>query len=262
MSKDQKVLFHETVFGPIHSRRLGVSLGINLLPNDGKVCSFDCLYCEAGYNRQGTGTTGMPQSLAVARELEAKLKKMAEDNELPDYITFSGNGEPTMHPQFEDIVKDTVRLRDKYAPKAKIAVLTNATRLNSRWVVRALGMVDENILKLDSAVRPTQVLINRPSSRRDHCNHIIDNLKQFRNVGIIQTMLVRGNYLSHIVDNTTENEIAHLIEAYREISPRRIQIYSIDRSTPCEHLKAVPREDLQQIAERITRETGIEVQVV
>lgn len=261
MSKDQTVLFHETVFGPIHSRRLGVSLGINLLPLDGKVCSYDCLYCEAGYNKQGTGTTGLPEARQMAKELETKLQKMQKEGKLPDYITFSGNGEPTMHPQFEEIVKSTVALRDKYAPKAKIAVLTNATRLGDKWVVRALGMVDENILKLDSAVRETQMRLNRPSSRRDNSSRIIENLRQFRNVGIIQTMLVRGYHFGKRIDNTTEKEIDALIEAYRYTSPRRIQLYSIDRSTPCETLEEVPMEELEEIGKRITEATGIEVQV-
>lgn len=261
MSKDQKVLFHETVFGPIHSRRLGVSLGINLMPNDGKVCSFDCLYCEAGYNKQGPGTTGLPEAFAVARELEKKLKQMQKEGIEPDVITFSGNGEPTMHPQFEEIVKSVVLLRDKYAPKAKVAVLTNATRLNDRWVVRALGMVDENILKLDSAVRETQLRLNRPSSKRDSSMRIIENLKQFRNVGIIQTMMVRGIHFGQQIDNTTEREIEALIEAYKATSPRRIQLYSIDRSTPCETLEAVPKKELEEIGKRISEETGIEVQV-
>lgn len=261
MAKAQTVLFHDTVFGPIHSRRLGISLGINLMPNDGKVCSYDCLYCEAGFNRQGSGTTGLPEALQVARQLEAKLKNMVKDGELPDVITFSGNGEPTMHPQFEDIVKSTVALRDKYAPHCNVAVLSNSTRLNERWVVRALGMVDENILKLDSAVRETLMRLNRPVNRRLTPSRLIEEIKQFRNVCIVQTMMLRGTNHGKIVDNTTEAEVEALINAYRQISPRRIQLYSIDRETPCETLQAVPRQELQQIAERIQNDTGIEVQV-
>lgn len=262
MPKDQKVLFHETVFGPIHSRRLGLSLGINLLPNDGKVCSFDCVYCEAGLNRQGRGTTGLPDERQVARELEDKLKKMQQEDQLPDVITFSGNGEPTMHPQFEEIIKTTTRLRDKYAPKAKIAVLSNATRLTNKWVTRALSNVDQNILKLDSAVRETMIRINRPASHRDNCTKIISHMKQFRNVCIVQTMMLRGVNMGRRIDNTTDAEIDALIEAYREIGPRQIQLYSIDRQTPIETLEKVPHEQLQTIARRINEATGIEVQVV
>ncbi len=261
MAKDQTVLFHDTVFGPIHSRRLGLSLGINLMPNDGKVCSYDCLYCEAGYNRQGIGTTGLPEARQVARQLEDKLRQMAEEDQLPDVITFSGNGEPTMHPQFEEIVKSTIALRDQYAPKCKVAVLSNATRLHERWVARALGMVDENILKLDSAVRDTHNRLNRPVSKRDNPTRLVEHMKQFRNVCIVQTMMLRGTHFNKRIDNTTDAEVEALIEAYRQISPRRIQLYSIDRETPCETLQVVPRAELMQIAERIHRATGIEVQV-
>ena len=197
----------------------------------------------------------------MARQLEDKLRQMAEEDQLPDVITFSGNGEPTMHPQFEEIVKSTIALRDQYAPKCKVAVLSNATRLHERWVVRALGMVDENILKLDSAVRDTHNRLNRPVSKRDNPTRLVEHMKQFRNVCIVQTMMLRGTHFNKRIDNTTDAEVEALIEAYRQISPRRIQLYSIDRETPCETLQVVPRAELMQIAERIHRATGIEVQV-
>ena len=149
------ILFHSTIFGPIHSRRLGSSLGVNLSPNDGKVCSFDCVYCEAGYNSQGAGTTGLPRREDVSRELDAKLKSMIEAGEHLDVITFSGNGEPTLHPQFAEIIDDTIALRDKYFPQVKISVLCNSTRLGDESVVAALRKVDNNILKLDSAIEET-----------------------------------------------------------------------------------------------------------
>ncbi|MCH5345513.1 MAG: radical SAM protein, partial [Muribaculaceae bacterium] len=159
----QRVMFNETVFGPIHSRRLGVSLGINLLPNDGKVCSFDCLYCEAGYNSQGAGTTGFPAVDAVARDLEAKLRDLKAAGRPLDVITFSGNGEPTLHPRFGEIVDLTARLRDSYYPEARLSVLTNATTLPTRDdVVDALRRVDSPIVKLDSAIPATLALLDRP----------------------------------------------------------------------------------------------------
>ena len=148
----QTVLFHSTIFGPIHSRRLGSSLGINLMPDDGKICSFDCIYCEAGYNAQGHGTTGLPARAQVAAMLEQKLGTMKTEGTPLDVITFSGNGEPTLHPEFEGVIDDTIALRDRYFPNVKISVLSNATRLGSESVCRALARVDNNILKLDSAV--------------------------------------------------------------------------------------------------------------
>ncbi len=152
------ILFHSTIFGPIHSRRLGTSLGVNLSPVDGKVCSFDCVYCEAGYNSQGTGKSGLPKRDEVSRQLEAKLKEMRDAGASLDVITFSGNGEPTLHPDFDNIIDDTVMLRDRYFPESKVSVLCNSTRLDREDVVNGLKKVDNCILKLDSALTPTMQL--------------------------------------------------------------------------------------------------------
>lgn len=258
MGKDQTVLFHSTVFGPIRSRRLGVSLGINLMPDDGKVCSFDCLYCEAGYNAQGKGTTGLPAREGVSVALENKLKDMNAAGEPLDVITFSGNGEPTLHPEFSDIIDDTLRLRDKYYPAAKVSVLTNSTRIFDPEVSEALKRVDNNILKLDSAIEPTMRLIDRPTSKEFTVEKLIEALCQFSGTGIIQTMILRGEHCGHKIDNTTTEEIDALIEAYKRIQPREVMIYSLDRSTPEEHLEKVERSELDVIAQRIS-DAGIKV---
>ncbi len=258
MGKDQTVLFHSTVFGPIRSRRLGVSLGINLMPDDGKVCSFDCLYCEAGYNAQGKGTTGLPTQEQVSVALENKLKDMNAAGEPLDVITFSGNGEPTLHPKFSDIIDDTLRLRDKYYPAAKVSVLTNSTRIFDPEVSEALKRVDNNILKLDSAMEPTMRLIDRPTSKEFTVEKLIEALCQFSGTGIIQTMILRGEHCGHKIDNTTQEEIDALIEAYKRIQPREVMIYSLDRSTPEEHLEKVERAELDVIAQRIS-DAGIKV---
>lgn len=258
MGKDQTVLFHSTVFGPIHSRRLGVSLGINLMPDDGKVCSFDCLYCEAGYNSQGKGTTGLPTRQQVSDALESKLKEMNAAGDPLDVITFSGNGEPTLHPDFPAIIDDTLRLRDKYYPTAKVSVLTNSTRIFDSEVAEALKRVDNNILKLDSAIDQTMRLIDRPTSKEFTVKKVIDALCQFSGTGIIQTMILRGEHCGHKIDNTTSEEIDALIEAYKRIQPREVMIYSLDRTTPEEHLEKVERRELDVIAQRI-RNAGIKV---
>lgn len=260
MGKDQTVLFHSSVFGPIHSRRLGTSLGINLMPNDGKVCSFDCLYCEAGYNAQGSGTTGLPTREGVAAQLEAKLADMVAKGENLDVITFSGNGEPTLHPEFEGVVDDTLRLRDKYFPQAKVSVLTNSTRIGDERVARALEKVDNNILKLDSAVEATMRALDRPVSKEFTVERVVEQLKRFSGTGIIQTMILRGEHGGQRVDNTTPAEIEALLEAYKAIRPREVMIYSIDRTTPEEKLRKVEREELEAIADKV-REAGIAVQV-
>lgn len=258
MGKDQTVLFHSTVFGPIHSRRLGVSLGINLMPDDGKVCSFDCLYCEAGFNSQGRGTTGLPTRAEVKADLEAKLLAMKENGEKPDVITFSGNGEPTLHPEFSGVIDDTIELRDRLCSEAKVSVLTNSTRIFNPEVAEALKKVDNNILKLDSAVEQTMRLIDRPASKDFTVDRVIEGLKQFGGTGVIQTMILRGEHDGIPVDNTTDREIEALIDAYKRIGPKEVMLYSLDRSTPEERLVKVERPELEAIARRI-REAGINV---
>lgn len=257
----QTILFHSTIFGPIHSRRLGTSLGINLMPSDGKVCSFDCLYCEAGFNSQGSGKAGLPSAESVMHDLEDKLREMKEKGENLDVITFSGNGEPTLHPQFPEIIDGVIALRDRYFPSAKVSVLTNSTRIFSPEVAEALKKADNNILKLDSAVESTMRLIDRPNDRDFTVERVVDGLRQFAGTGIIQTMFLRGTYDGQPVDNTTPEEVDALIKAYRETGPASVMIYSIDRATPARHLKKVDREELEGLADRIRRETGLPVSV-
>lgn len=256
----QRVLFHSTIFGPIHSRRLGTSLGVNLSPNDGKVCTFDCLYCEAGFNAQGPGTTGLPSREAVAEGLKEKLQQMHSEGMKLDTITFSGNGEPTVHPQFAEIIDDTLEARDKYFPEAVVSVLCNSTRLDDPKVRAALAKVDNAILKLDSAIDPTMRLIDRPVSSKFNTADLIDRLAEIGEGCIVQTMLLRGTFEGKTVDNTTPQEVDALIEAYKKIRPREVMLYSIDRKTPAEHLQKVPREELEAVAEKI-RQAGIKVQV-
>lgn len=261
MAKDQTVLFHSTIFGPIHSRRLGVSLGINLSPDDGKVCSFDCIYCEAGYNAQGKGTTGLPLREKVKRQLHDKLKAMNVAGDPLDVITFSGNGEPTLNPDFPGIIDDVIKLRDEFYPEAKVSVLTNSTRIFSPAVAEALKKIDNNILKLDSAIEQTMRLIDQPTSKDFTVERVVEGLKEFAGTGIIQTMMLRGEHGGMAVDNTTPEEVDALIAAYKEIKPREIMLYSLDRSTPEEKLIKVEKPELEEIGRRIEEETGIKVQV-
>ncbi|MDE6207027.1 MAG: radical SAM protein [Muribaculaceae bacterium] len=256
----QRVLFHSTIFGPIHSRRLGTSLGINLMPDDGKICSFDCLYCEAGYNAQGPGTTGLPSREQVRADLEAVLAGMKADGRQLDVITFSGNGEPTLHPDFAGVIDDTIALRDKYFPAVKISVLTNSTRLGDESVAEALRRVDNNILKLDSAIPSTVKLLDRPAPGYD-LERTIERIATFGKQAIVQTMICAGEHDGQLIDNSTDAEVEALIDAYRRIKPGEIMLYSIDRPTPCTTLHRVPVETLRAIAARITEATGIPVQV-
>lgn len=260
MAKDQTVLFHSTIFGPIKSRRLGVSLGVNLMPSDGKICSFDCLYCEAGFNSQGKGKSGLPSRESVYKDLETKLISMKNNGDNLDVITFSGNGEPTLHPDFAAIIDDVISLRDKYYPEAKVSVLTNSTRVFDEDVARALSKADNNILKLDSAIESTMRLIDQPNSKEFTVDKLIKALKRFEGEGIIQTMLLRGEHNGKTVDNTTPEELEALLKAYKTINPKEVMIYSLDRSTPEEKLIKVSKEELENIA-LYFRENGIAVQV-
>lgn len=256
----QTVLFHSTIFGPIHSRRLGTSLGVNLSPDDGKICTFDCLYCEAGFNAQGPGTTGLPSREAVASGLRAKLIEMHSQGMKLDTITFSGNGEPTVHPQFPEIIDDTLAARDRYFPEAVVSVLCNSTRLDDARVCDALRKVDNAILKLDSAIDPTMRLIDRPTSPSFNTGRLIERLSEFGPACIIQTMMLRGEHDGKIIDNTTAAEVNALVEAYKKIRPREVMLYSIDRKTPAQRLVKVEREELERVADYI-RAAGIKVQV-
>lgn len=254
------ILFHEIVFGPIHSRRLGSSLGMNLLPYDGKLCSFDCIYCECGYNKDFRTKTKLPDRENVKAALEDKLIQLRKDNVAIDVITFAGNGEPTMHPDFAAIIDDTIELRNIYYPTAKISVLSNAMHAGKQTVFGALKKVDNNILKLDSAILDTVKLIDRPNSREYSIEKQIDLFKRFDGNFIMQTMFVKGSHNGKIVDNTTEVEVSAWLEAVRETNPREVMIYTIDRETPEKNLQKAPLDKLKEIARRV-EQLGIKVSV-
>lgn len=254
-------LFDHTIFGPINSRRLGISLGINLLPNDSKLCSFDCIYCECGWNpEKGTVKAILPTRGEVKRKLREKLSLMQNEKNLPDVITFAGNGEPTMHPDFAAIIDDTLLSRNELCPSARIAVLSNSTMLHKSKVVEALKKVDDNILKLDSGLIETIRLLDQPVGRFD-LQTVINNIKQFDGQSIIQTMFIRGNFKNKTIDNTTPGELKAWIEILKQIRPRLVMIYTIARDTPSNDLHNVPAGELETIADRVRIETGLEVQV-
>lgn len=253
-------LFDKIIFGPVKSRRLGVSLGINLLPTNLKVCSFDCIYCECGWNqKKQTDSESLPSESEVKEKLAVKLAEMNATGELPDVITFAGNGEPTLHPQFARIIDDTIELRDKFAPKARIAVLSNSSMIHKKAVFDALLKVDDNILKLDSAFEKTVQLLDCPKGDFS-LQKVIDQLIAFRGRVIIQTMFVRGTFKGEIVDNTTETEVTAWLGLIRKIKPSQVMIYTIDRDTPLETLEKVPVAELKAIGRKLT-EAGFSVQV-
>ena len=255
------VIYPSPIFGPIHSRRLGISLGINLQPADGKVCTFDCIYCECGFNSDHRPTLPRPSRQLVAQKLEEQLQKMVAEGQLPDVLTFAGNGEPTGHPHFAEIIDDTIRLRDQYCPNAKVCVLSNSTMIHRPEVHDALMRVDDNILKLDT-VDPTYInKVDRPTGHYD-VQQIIEHMKSFHGHIIIQTMFMRGTLnvqsskfkvqsSKFNVDNTGEEFVSPWLEVVKQIKPQQVMVYTIDRETPAQGLEKATHEQLDAIRDRV-----------
>lgn len=241
------IIYPSPIFGPVNSRRLGVSLGINLMPDDGKVCSFDCLYCECGFNADFRPKHKRPTRQEVKNALTEVLKKRHENQEPLDDITFAGNGEPTGHPDFKAIVEDTIEVRNQYFPEAKLSVLSNSTYIHKEEIREALMLVDNNILKLDTVDMDYIKKLDRPQQPSYDVEQIIKNLKMFDGHVIIQTMFLCGDGM----DNTGEHYVAPWLEAVRDIKPEKVMVYTIDRETPDKLLKKASHETLDAIKARV-----------
>jgi wyosine [tRNA(Phe)-imidazoG37] synthetase (radical SAM superfamily) len=254
------LLFDGMVFGPVQSRRLGVSLGVNLLPAGCKYCNFDCIYCECGWNEDHQiKKNTLPTRQEIHTALQRKLTGMQQSGKLPDAITFAGNGEPTIHPDFPGIMDDTVTLRNRYAPRSKISVLSNATMLHRQEVVGALKKADMPILKLDSAFDTTIRLLNQPAGKVS-VTGLVEQLASFGGQCIIQTMFVQGTCRGQAVDNAAPAELDAWEQAILAICPGQVMIYTIARDTPADTLRKVSGEKLREIAARIEKH-GIPAQV-
>ena len=250
------VIYPSPVFGPIHSRRLGVSLGINLLPADGKWCSFDCIYCECGLNAQHRAKQPLPTREQVAEALEARLQQMKQEGPAPDVLTFAGNGEPTLHPHFPEIVGDVCRLRDQYFPNARISVLSNSTQVHLPRVREALMRVDNAIMKLDTANEDYIHTVDQPQGRYD-LEALIENLHLMAPHLILQSMFMRGTQNGRDVSNVSPEYVDPWLQAVRRIGPRQVMIYTIDRETPVPTLEKAGHDELDHIAARVEAELGI-----
>ena len=244
------VIYSSPIFGPIHSRRLGVSLGINLMPDDGKCCSFDCIYCECGFNCDFVPQHSRPTREQVRMALEAKLVEMKADGLAPDVLTFAGNGEPTLHPDFPCIIDDTIALRDRYFPQAKVSVLSNSSQIVRQEIFDALCRVDNNMCKLDTVSAEYVSMVDRPNGHYV-LEDIISQLRKFGKRCIIQTMFMRGEYQGRCVDNTSEAFVAPWLETIKSISPREVMVYTIDMETPAHGLEKASHDTLDTIANRV-----------
>ncbi|HSG68631.1 MAG TPA: radical SAM protein [Bacteroidales bacterium] len=253
-------LFHETVFGPVMSRRLGVSLGINLLPVDYKYCTFNCVYCECGWtNKKPKNSDGLPTRDQVLDLLKGKLKALKREGKAPDAITFAGNGEPTIHPEFAGIIDDTITLRDEFFPEARITVLSNASMLERDHVFNALLKVEDNIQKLDAGTEKMFRLINQPGGNLT-LEKVVDLLCQFNGRLIIQTLFLRGEHNGEKVDNTSNAEIEAWLGKLKKINPQYVMIYPIDRATPEQNIEKVSFDELNRIAGKV-QEIGLKTKV-
>jgi wyosine [tRNA(Phe)-imidazoG37] synthetase (radical SAM superfamily) len=253
-------LFQDIVFGPVNSRRLGVSLGVNLLPVEAKFCTFNCVYCECGWTHEKLPVDNkLPTREMVSERLEERLKLMKETGKRPDAITFAGNGEPTIHPQFPEIFEDAIRLKDEYFPDARVSVLSNASTLDKPAVFNALKKSGNSILKLDAGTEKMFRLINGPRPGIT-LHNIVEKLKDFHGELIIQTLFLRGSVDGEKFDNTSEPEITRWLEHIRDISPQYVMIYPIDRETPLETLEKISFAELGRIADRVEK-LGIKAQV-
>ena len=248
------MLFNSIVYGPIRSRRLGVSLGVNLMPTTAKLCTFDCVYCECGWN-QPVSHPQLPTREQVRDALEYQLSTLDVQ---PDVITFSGNGEPTLHPDFLGIIQDTCALRDQYCPNAKVSVLSNSTQLGRKDVVEALLLCDNRILKLDSAIDTTMQLIDKPVNQHLTVAQIVQWISLFEGNFTLQTCFLRGEYEGRVIDNTTPEELSAWYQIVDILHPKQVMIYVIDRATPLQTLSKVPTEEMEAIAAPL-REKGIDV---
>lgn len=251
------MLFNEIIYGPIHSRRLGMSLGVELMPLDHKLCTFNCVYCECGWN-EAVSHPKLPTRAEVKAALEKKLSAIGSQQSAPDVITFSGNGEPTLHPDFLGIIRDTCALRDRYCPKAKVSVLSNSTQLGRADVVEALRLCDNRILKLDAATDEMMRRIDLPVNENLTVETIMGWLQQFDGDFTLQTCFLRGEHAGTIIDNTTPEQLDAWYRAVDILHPKQIMIYVIDRKTPEERLQKISREEMERIAAPL-REKGYDV---
>jgi len=253
-------LFEDIIFGPVRSRRLGASLGINLLPQNRKVCNFNCIYCECGWtNEPSDSDTKLPSRGEIRIHLEERLSEIRDSNEELDTITYAGNGEPTIHPEFSGIIEDTINLRDKLFPQVKIAVLSNATLIHRQEVFNALGKIELNILKLDSVFPETLKFLNRHLSNYS-LEKTIEGLMKFNGNFILQTMFIQGSFEGVVLDNSSEKEVQAWLQVVNKLRPARVMVYTIARNTPVSTLKKLDPSRLDAIATEV-RNLGIPVDV-
>lgn len=244
------ILFNDLVFGPVNSRRFGVSLGINLLPTDNKLCNFNCVYCECGWTDLRSLQTKFPETNDVLTELERKFILLHNERKHFDAITFAGNGEPTMHPGFSEIIDKTIQLRNQFFPSVKIIVLSNSSLVMNEDIFKSLQKVDLRVMKLDAGSEELYQRIDQPLNKRS-LNSVVEKLKLFNGDLYIQTMFLQGKHNGLTVDNTTEEEVNLWLEKLKQLNPKHIMLYTLDREPPSEQIQKVSKQDLDKICKQV-----------
>ena len=255
------MLFENTIIGPIHSRRLGNSLGINLLPLKRKFCTYDCIYCECGWNEETIGNkVDLPSYNDVSEQLRRRISELKAEGVSVDSFTFAGNGEPTLHPDFPKVVDLVVEMRNEHYPNAVITLLTNATQLSRPEIYEALMKLDNPVLKLDAGTMAMRNNINKPTAEKYSFDELVNNLIRFGNRGIIQTLLLRGTNDGKTISNVSDEDFGEYIKLLKKIGPKYVMLYAIDRATPEKNLEKLTVDELEFYAQQIRNE-GIDVKV-
>lgn len=239
------------IYGPVKSRRLVKSLGINLLPTNRKICSFNCNYCQYGLTQQVNGSeTSMDLFPGLAEVINALTLGLEEHPDV-DFVTFSGNGEPTLHPNFAKIVDGVNNVvKTNILSNAKVALLTNGSTLVNKKTMEAISKIDRVYIKLDAPNEPLFRKINKPALSIDF-NRMIESMKEVSNLRL-QTMLMEG-----VVTNCDPKSLEDYYNLIAYLQPEEVHIYTIDRPTPVEGLLKVSPEKLNMIAETGAQKTGV-----
>jgi len=253
-------LWDKIVFGPIQSRRLGNSLGINVSPTTKKICSFDCIYCECGWTlEKNIDPKDFYSVEEITEAIEKKLQECSANNTPVDSITFSGNGEPTLHLNFCQIIDNLIVLRDKYYPGTAITCLSNAAQLANKYVLSVLQKIENPVLKLDAVDESLFQLINKPTIDIS-VNEIIKQLQSLNGNFIMQSLFLKGMFNNQTFNNAEEPHLSLWIEVVKKLNPKQVMLYSIDRSTPAQGLEKITAEELQKFAIML-QQFGIQAKV-
>jgi wyosine [tRNA(Phe)-imidazoG37] synthetase (radical SAM superfamily) len=244
-------LWDKIAFGPIQSRRLGSSLGINVSPTNVKICSLNCIYCECGWTSEKNIAPYFFYSVdEIITAIESKFNQCKENGAVINSITFSGNGEPTLHPQFDRIIARLIVLRNQYYPDTVITCLSNSTQLSNNKISTSLQKIENPILKLDAATEQLFQLINKPVIQIS-VDEVIAQLQRFSGNFFLQTLFFKGELEGQYFNNAAEPHLSLWFDVVKQLRPRQVMLYTLDRRTPVQQLEKISVEELKEIAGKL-----------